>query len=117
MTNYPIEQVLAASIPDMGLHLSVEVTHLPILTSLTGRCSVVVAGVHTTGVGRHLPIRCFCTELKFIPSTGDCRCDKTAMIETLFFSLATVLAQTTLTLRYGVLLDTLRPGDTLILIL
>ena len=54
----------------MGLHLSVDVTHLPIDTSLTSHGSIVVAGVHTKGVGRHLPIRLFRTELKLISSMG-----------------------------------------------
>ena len=69
-TNYPIEQILAAAIPDMDLHLLVEVTHLPIPTSLTSTHSIVVAGVHTTGVGPHLLVQCLRTEPKLIPSMG-----------------------------------------------
>lgn len=95
-TNHPVEQVLAVAVHDMAF------------------CSIVVAGVLNKGVGRHLPIQHLHTELKLIPSTGGCRCDKTALIETLFFSLTTFFAQTTLILRYGVLPNALCPDHALI---
>jgi len=66
-----------------------------------GRRSIVVARVLTAGVRRYPPIQHARVELKplFSFCVGRYRCDKTAFIELFFFSLTTLFAQTTLTLR------------------
>jgi hypothetical protein len=70
--NRPIEQVLPAAIPDMASRLSVTIppSHFPIEDRLIGRRSLVVAGVHTRGVRRLLPIQRACTKLKRFPFRG-----------------------------------------------
>ena len=101
----------------MASRLSVTIppSHIPIETHLIGRRSVVVAGVHTRGVRRRLPIQRARTKLKPFLSVGEgCRCDKMASLDLVFFSLASLFAQTTLTLRYACCRTRLAPGGTLI---
>ena len=115
--NHPIEQVLPAAIPDMASRLSVTIppSHIPIENRLIGRRSVVVAGIHTRGVGRRLPIQRARTKLKPFLFVGEgCRCDKMASLDLVFFSLASLFAQTTLTLRYAYCRTRPTTSDTLI---